>query len=176
MTYGITSNQSFNPSQIEDDRNAFDKLDWDGLTAIFRHNGIEYKANARKDALRMQLMGLVAAGKQINIPVPGGGSAPMSPKVHDQIAPKPVSVHREAPPPPPAAPAGIVDELTGGVVPTYTAPPDDPILTRVNELKDMRFFALKAAAKKVGITPEKGLSAIEKDELCKRIAEAELGH
>ncbi len=176
MEYGITGQAQFNPSKVEDDRTVFERLDRDGLVKIFLFNGLEFNPKTRKDVLLVQLQGIVASGRQINIPLPGGASAPMkvSPAA---IAPNPLRVTRDAPPPQPgpqapppqAQPQSVVSELTGEAIPS------NDVLVRMAKIKDMKFFALKALAKKHNMACPSGMSAVERAALARSLAEAEQG-
>ncbi len=185
MAYGITSTASFNPTRVEDDRTAFERMRWDDMVKIFRHNQIPFNPTATLDTLRQQLSGYVASGRQIMIPLPGGAEAPLDGNV-GPIAPTPVNQWTDAPqsqpvpqpaPPPVSQPANPMVELAGQATQAPMAPePDmsDEIFARATEISQMKWFAIRSLAATHGLATPSGMTDHEKKALYRNIARCEL--
>lgn len=160
MEQGLTTTRNFNSgdAKVIDDRNAIDKLRLDNgpvnLIGLLRHNGIAHDPKIRKDDARILLHAAMQGGRKIQVPLPGGGEAPLVVPA-DQVAPEVINWGRS-------------DEVQE---PEMT--PEDKALARVKELKGMKFLSLKKAAKDMGLECPGGMTEGEKHQLTMMIAKRE---
>lgn len=166
MSQGITSSAAFSAAgaTVADDRTVFQRARRDHIVGVLSFNKVPHDPTITKTRALALIDGIHASGRKLQIPLPGGGSAQM--EIGNQpIMPPEITKSVQGNDSPVSVPAAAPRRA-----PTEE---DMTVSARVVELKSVKFMALKYLAKAEGFDCPGGMSAVEKDDLCRNIALAE---